>query len=186
MTFCTNIRFVFLDRDGVINRKMPEGEYVSQWENFHILPGVEQAIASLNEAGCKVIVVSNQRGIALGRYSEADVDQIHRKLQAHLRTFGAHIDAFYICPHNIAECKCRKPEPGLFLRALQDYPNTDPVHCVVVGDSFSDIEAGKRLGMRTFFVEGPSSTRKSGAELAREKADAVVDSLSQAVGLLLN
>lgn len=186
MTLFTNIRFVFLDRDGVINRKMPEGEYVSRWENFHIITGVEQAIASLNATGRKVFVVSNQRGIALGHYSQSDVELIHQKLQTHLKQFDAHIDAFYFCPHNTGDCNCRKPAPGLFLRAFQDYPDADPSHSVIIGDSVSDIEAGIRLGMRTIFLEGPSGTQKTGANLARKKADAIVQSLDQAVRLLMD
>src|SRR5664279_895816 len=94
------IKFVFLDRDGVINRKAPDGEYVASWEDMQILPGAERAIALLNQAGRKVIVVTNQRGISLGRYSESDLLSIHEKLHAYLGTFGAHVDAIYYCPHD--------------------------------------------------------------------------------------
>ena len=87
---------VFLDRDGVLNEKMPEGTYVTSWDDFHILPGVPEAIARLNRAGLRVIVVSNQRGIALGLYSAADVEAIHLAFQRLLNSQGAHIDAFFI------------------------------------------------------------------------------------------
>jgi hypothetical protein len=75
------LRTIFLDRDGVLNEKMPEGSYVTAWADFRMLPGVPEAIARLNQAGLRVIVVSNQRGIALGLYSAADVAAIHAKLQ---------------------------------------------------------------------------------------------------------
>src|SRR5207248_7114562 len=88
------ITCVFLDRDGVINRKAPEGEYISEWSDFEILPGVEASIAALNRSAYRVIVVSNQRGIALGLYSAKDVDLLHLRLQRHLATHGGHIDAF--------------------------------------------------------------------------------------------
>ena len=74
------LRTVFLDRDGVINKKMPEGAYVPSWANFQLLPGVPEAIAQLNQAGLRVVVVSNQRGIALGLYSARDVETIHANL----------------------------------------------------------------------------------------------------------
>ena len=86
---------VFLDRDGVLNQKMPEGRYVASWKDFHILPGVPEAIVRLNQAGLRVIVVSNQRGIALGLYTAEDVNEIHSRLQRLLGAHGAHIDAFF-------------------------------------------------------------------------------------------
>ena len=105
----TPLKTVFLDRDGIINRKLPEGEYASSWERFTLLPGVFEAIARLNRAGLRVVVVTNQRGIALGKYTVSDVESIHRKLQLTLAPSGAHIDGFYFCPHDKAECNCRKP-----------------------------------------------------------------------------
>src|SRR5271156_262647 len=110
----SGIEYVFLDRDGVINRKSAEGEYVGHWDRFHLLPGVEAAVAALNQSGRTVIVVSNQRGVALGYYSKADVDAIHEALQKQLAPHGAQIDAFYFCPHDKNECNCRKPQTGLF------------------------------------------------------------------------
>ncbi|HEY4354620.1 MAG TPA: HAD family hydrolase [Acidobacteriaceae bacterium] len=174
-------QFVFLDRDGVINKKLNEGEYVSTWERFELLPGVENAIATLNRAGRAVIVVTNQRGVALGLYTSADVEDIHKRLQAHLALHGAHVDALYYCPHDNGECDCRKPATGLFEKAFQDFPSASPANSVVVGDSLSDIEAGKKLKMRTLFVQGEESTRKPGADRAAIQADAVTDSLAQAV-----
>jgi D-glycero-D-manno-heptose 1,7-bisphosphate phosphatase len=178
------IRCVFLDRDGVLNRKAAEGSYIGRWSDFHILPGVEAAIAALNRGGRRVIVVSNQRGVALGLYTPADVEELHAHLQQHLAAHGARIDAFYYCPHDLEECDCRKPKTGLFRQAFRDFPEDSPENSLVVGDSLSDIEAARKLGMPSIFIEGDADTRKSGADRASEYADAVTGSLAEAVALL--
>jgi D-glycero-D-manno-heptose 1,7-bisphosphate phosphatase len=148
----SSVAFVFLDRDGVINRKVPEGEYVTSWEDIRILPGVERAIALLNHASRKVIVVTNQRGIALGLLSVPDLRSIHENLQKHLKSLGAHLDAIYFCAHDLGQCNCRKPAPGLFEVAFRDFPGASPGNSVMIGDSNSDILAGARLGMKTILI----------------------------------
>src|ERR1700677_1164004 len=89
------VRYVFLDRDGVLNRKMPERAYVTDWSQFQWLPGAVEAIARMNRSGMIVIVVSNQRGIALGLYSEAKLDLIHSTMLSDLAQHGARLDAIY-------------------------------------------------------------------------------------------
>lgn len=160
---------------------MPEGSYVTAWAEFCLLPGVPEAIARLNRAGLRVIVVSNQRGIALGLYSAADVETIHGNLQKLLGGRGAHIDAFYFCPHDKNQCNCRKPLPGMFEQAQRDFPDISPATSLMVGDSLSDIEFGRRLGMRTAFIEGNPERRKGGAEKAADLADRRFGSLGEAV-----
>jgi D-glycero-D-manno-heptose 1,7-bisphosphate phosphatase len=177
---------VFLDRDGVINRKMPEGEYVSSWEQFEFLPEVPEAIAALNRNGFRVLVVTNQRGVSLGLYTRADVEYIHEQLQRQLATAGAWVDNFYICPHGKNECNCRKPGPGLFEQALVDFPDIDPAQSLVIGDSLSDIEFGRNLGIRTMFVRGKSEYQKPGASTAALLADCTVSALPEAVSRILN
>jgi D-glycero-D-manno-heptose 1,7-bisphosphate phosphatase len=181
-TLCT----VFLDRDGVLNRKLPEGRYVTSWGEFQPLPGVPQAIGRLNRAGLRVVVVSNQRGIALGLYTADDVRQIHSALQSWLHSQGAHIDAFYFCPHDEQQCNCRKPLPGLFDQARAEFPEIAAGSSVMIGDSLSDIEFGHRLGMTTVFLEGDSSHQKPGAEAARQLANLRFPSLIEATEALLN
>ena len=176
-----SLKTVFLDRDGVINRKMPEGQYVTGWQHFDLLPGVPEAIARLNQAGLRVLVVTNQRGIALGLYTAEDVRHIHAELQRELAAHGARIDGFYFCPHDKRECNCRKPLPGLFEQAQADFPEIAPAASVIIGDSLSDIEFGRNLGMRTVFIEGDPEHRKAGAERAAELADFVASSLPEAV-----
>jgi D-glycero-D-manno-heptose 1,7-bisphosphate phosphatase len=178
------VRTVFLDRDGVINQKLPEGEYISCWDEFQLLPGADGAIAALNRSGRRVLVVSNQRGVALGLYDLKDVDEIHRKLQERLKEVGAHVDRFYYCPHDKDECDCRKPKTGMFEQAFRDFPDADAEHSLMIGDSLSDMEAARALGMRAIFIEGDPETQKPGSKEAAGLADAVTTSLPEAVELL--
>lgn len=176
-----HVQYVFLDRDGVINRKAAEGQYIGDWSQFEILPGVESAIGALNASGRHVIVLTNQRGVALGFYSCADVERLHARLQQHLAAHGAHVDAFYYCPHNGNQCDCRKPKTGLFQQAFRDYPDASPANSLVIGDSISDIEVAQALGIPAIFIQGDPATQKPGALKAAALADAVSDSLAKAV-----
>jgi D-glycero-D-manno-heptose 1,7-bisphosphate phosphatase len=180
-----NLRTIFLDRDGVVNEKMPEGSYVRNWADFHLLPGVPEAIAGLNRAGLRVIVVSNQRGIALGKYSAEDVEAIHAELQKLLQAQGAHVDAYYFCPHDKQQCNCRKPLPGMFEQARREFPDITATASAMIGDSLSDIEFGRRLGMMTVFIDGKPERQKPGAHVAAELADRRYPSLREAVQALL-
>ncbi|HTW44753.1 MAG TPA: HAD family hydrolase [Acidobacteriaceae bacterium] len=176
-----HIEYVFLDRDGVINRKPPEGKYVCTWHDFHLLPGTEGAIAALNASGRKVIVVTNQRGVALGLYTEDDVRLIHTELQRHLAAYSAHVDAFYFCPHDNAQCSCRKPEIGLFEQAFRDFPDASRANSILIGDSISDIQAARRLAIPSIFIPGEPGSRKPGGVEAEAMAEAIAESLAQAV-----
>lgn len=140
----------FLDRDGTINAKAPEGDYVTSWDEFAFLPGAEEAVRLLADAGWRVVVVTNQRGVALGRMSMADVDEIHRRMRERLA-----VDAVYVCPHERGTCDCRKPVPGMLLQAMRDDPGIDPETSVMIGDAESDMEAGRRFGARTILVGAP-------------------------------
>jgi len=177
----TNVTFVFLDRDGVINRKPAAGRYVTCWEEFELLPGVADAIAKLNQSGRKAIVVTNQRGVALGLYSSQELAEIHERLQDELAARGAHLDAIYVCPHDEGQCDCRKPLTGLFEQAFRDFPAAHAGNSVVVGDSLRDIEAGRRLGMRTILVDDGAASPSPDFELARALAQLSVASLADFV-----
>jgi D-glycero-D-manno-heptose 1,7-bisphosphate phosphatase len=179
------VRYVFLDRDGVLNRKMPEDAYVSDWAQFKWLPGAVEAVARMNRADLTVILVSNQRGIALGRATAEQVERIHDNMQSYLARQGAHLDAIYYCPHDIGECHCRKPDVGLFEQATKDFPQVNADNSVVIGDSLSDIQAGQRLGMKTIFIRGEADRQKPGADAAAALADAVAFSLLQAIEIHL-
>ena len=142
---------VFLDRDGVINQRAAPHEYITRWEDFRFLPGVGAAIRALNEAGYLVLIVTNQRSVARGKMTMEAVDDIHRRMRGALAEAGAHIDGVYVCPHEIGQCTCRKPDIGLFLQAERDFP-IDRSASWMVGDSDTDVEAGRRYGVRTILT----------------------------------
>lgn len=179
------IRTCFLDRDGVLNRKMPEGQYVKNWSEFEVLPGIVEAIRNLNDAGIRVIVVSNQRGIARGLYSGADVEEIHARFQHRLAANGARIDGFYFCSHEKNGCNCRKPRTGMFDQARRDFPAIDAASSAMIGDSLSDMEFGRNLGMLTILINGDLKQERPGAAQAASLADLQVHSLAEAVAALL-
>jgi len=183
--FPGGLRAVFLDRDGVLNEKMPEGRYVCSSADFHPLPGVAESIARLNRAGLLVLVVTNQRGIALGLYTLADVAAIHESFQQYLANFGAHIDGFFVCPHDKNECNCRKPLPGLFEQATAQFPQLAPSTSVMIGDSLGDIEFGSRLGMTTVYLAGSAEHRSPTAASAAAQADLRFEALPEAIDTLL-
>jgi len=181
----STLRTVFLDRDGVLNRKLPEDQYVRSWSEFEPLSGVRESIARLNQAHLHVIVVSNQRGIARGFYTAEDVHCIHSALQDWLQSEGAHIDAFFFCPHDKQQCNCRKPLPGLFDQARARFPDIAPESSMMIGDSLSDIQFGHCLGMRTIFLDGDPQLQKPDAISARHLADLCFTSLPEATSALL-
>ena len=142
-------RAAFLDRDGTISRDVP---YCSSPEDFELLAGVGEGIRILNEAGLKVIVVTNQSGIARGYFTEEMLEKIHRKMKNDSAKYGAHIDAIYYCPHHPEEgCDCRKPKPTLILRAAKEH-NIDLAESFCIGDKLQDIEAGYAAGCKTVLI----------------------------------
>ncbi|CAM2007827.1 D-glycero-alpha-D-manno-heptose-1,7-bisphosphate 7-phosphatase [Acanthopleuribacter pedis] len=147
------IATLFLDRDGVLNRRIVD-DYVTCRDEFEILPGVPSSLRALQEAGFRLVVVTNQRGIAVGRMTRAAVDDVHVYLNQHLAEVGATIDAFYVCPHDRhVGCPCRKPAPGLLDQAHRDQP-VDWAASYLIGDSDSDIAAGRARGVTTLKVAG--------------------------------
>lgn len=169
----------FLDRDGVINRKAPtEDEYITCWEQMHIIPGVGEAIALLNRAGFRVIVVSNQRCVAKGLVTISDLDAMHQQMRHELREVGANIDGVYYCPHEEQPpCSCRKPEPGMLLSAAEEH-QVNLQSSWMIGDSEKDVEAGRSAGCRTVRILRPGAT-------ANGRADLVARSLLEAVHQIL-
>ncbi len=148
---------LFLDRDGVINRRIVDG-YVTRWDTFEFLPDIFDVLPLAHAAGMFVVVVTNQRGIARGLMTEEDLLDIHQRMQdeLHART-GHRIDAIYWCPHSGEQaCRCRKPAPGMLIDAARDHGLALPASWLV-GDSESDIEAGIAAGCRTVRV-APAGT----------------------------
>jgi len=159
-------RAVFLDRDGVINRRLP-GAYVRTFDEFQFLWGARAGLRLLREAGYLLIVFTNQRGIGRGLMSEADLDEVHRRMRAALALAGAPLDAILHCPHDLAaDCDCRKPRPGMLVRAIGRY-GVDAARSWVVGDSLSDLEAGRSLGIPGILVAGRGAAVPPGVRSAR-------------------
>lgn len=146
---------VFLDRDGTINRDV---NYLSRVGDLEILPTVPQAINLLNLYGFKVIIITNQSGVARGYFTYNVLNDIHQAIRYELAKHSAFIDAIYYCPHHPNDgCQCRKPNIGLFLQAAIDHAIDLPTSCVV-GDKHTDIAAGNALHSRTVLVTtGPST-----------------------------
>jgi D-glycero-D-manno-heptose 1,7-bisphosphate phosphatase len=139
-------RCVFLDRDGVINAKI-EGDYVRHWSQFEFLPAIADWIRIFNALDFLVIVVTNQRGIALGKMTEADVETIHELMKHELSSRGARIDDIYTCPHGEECCDCRKPKPGMIYKARQKW-DIDLSGSLLIGDSDSDADLAAACGLR--------------------------------------
>lgn len=179
------LKAVFIDRDGVINQKPREGEYITSWGDFHILPGVAEAITLLKKEGYAVIVVTNQRCVAKGLLAIAELEEIHARMRESLARSAATLDGIYYCPHDYqSQCKCRKPAPGMLLEAAQAL-GLDLSSSWMVGDSDTDIQAGKKAGCKTVRVLGPggkSLAADSDAEngnRAEVTARSLLDSVQQ-------
>ena len=141
-------RAAFLDRDGTLNRRAPAHDYVRSPDGFVWLTGAREGIRRLNDEGWLVLVVTNQRGIARGLYTAADVEAIHAKARRELAEIGARVDAFYFCPHGDEDgCDCRKPRPGLILRGAREW-DVDLGQSLLIGDDERDLEAARRAGVR--------------------------------------
>jgi D-glycero-D-manno-heptose 1,7-bisphosphate phosphatase len=160
-------RAVFLDRDGTIN---VEVGYLRELDKLQLISGL--AIKRLNEAGLKVVLVTNQSGVARGYFTESFVQETHDRLEQMLQEEDAHLDGIYYCPHHPTEgashftmaCECRKPGTGLIDRAARDL-DIAVKDSYVVGDKWSDVELGQRAQARTVLVmsgftpDGPGNTR---------------------------
>ncbi len=141
---------IFVDRDGVINEN--RSDYVKSWQEFRFLPGSREAIAQLTHAGHRIIVCTNQAAIARGIVSVETVEDIHHHMVAEIAQVGGVIEKIYYCPHGKDEnCFCRKPRPGMLLRA-RDELGIDMKDAIFVGDSITDVRAGIAAGVRTILV----------------------------------
>jgi len=142
-------RAVFLDRDGTMAKDV---NYCARPEDFELFPNTAKAIKLLNEHGFKVIVVTNQSGIARGFFTEETLAKIHEKMKRELTKEGARIDDIYYCPHHPADnCDCRKPKPKLVLQAAKEH-NIDLEHSFVVGDLEMDVELGRAVSCGTILI----------------------------------
>ncbi len=146
-------RIAFLDRDGVINKKMPPHKYVTRWEEFKFLPGALNALKRLTNEGYCVYVTTNQRGIARGAMTEHDLRAIHDRMVKEVEKYGGRIEGIYYCPHGDKDkCSCRKPRPGMFFQAAREH-HLNLTKTVYIGDDESDREAGEAAGCKVVLVD---------------------------------
>ncbi len=173
-------RAVFLDRDGVINRKPPEGHYVTRWEEMQFPPGVSEAIALLTQAGFCVFTVTNQRCVAKGLLTANELESIHERMCQVLAAAGAVITKVYYCPHEThPPCDCRKPAPGMLLRAAREHEISLKTSWMI-GDSDIDVEAGRNAGCRTVRIVKGDEVGSGGADLS---APSLIDAVQKVLAL---
>lgn len=176
---------VFLDRDGTVNEEV---QYLSDLTKFKLLPKVARAIKLLNNRGFKVIVITNQAGVARGYFGEDKVGEIHQEMKRQLREKGAYLDGVYYCPHHPTEgmgkykknCRFRKPNPGMLEKAAKDF-DLDLNKSYVIGDQLTDIKLGNNAGCETILLltgYGKESYRKKGN--SEVKVSFVADDLERA------
>lgn len=175
---------IFLDRDGVINENRID--YVKSWDEFVFMPGALNALCLLAKSEYAIIVVSNQSAVGRGLVEIETVESIHKRMQDTIGLHNGRIDAIYYCPHTPhAGCDCRKPSPGLLQRAAYEL-NLDLLSSWLIGDAFSDIEAGFAVGCSSILVlTGRGQEQYPLLRQRRFKHVPVVANLPQAVALIL-
>ena len=145
---------LFLDRDGVVNERLP-GDYVRCWEEFRFLPGALEALRFFSGYFQYIVLVTNQQGIGKGLMTERDLADIHERMLSGIRAAGGRLDGIYYCPErSSAAGSCRKPGSAMAWQAKRDFPGIDFAHAVMVGDSASDMEFGLALDMQVVLIEG--------------------------------
>ncbi len=175
---------LFLDRDGTIN---VEKNFIKDPVDLELIPGAATVIREARRMNLKTIIVSNQSGVARGIMTEDDVENVNARLLGMLNDEGAVIDAIYYCPHypsNDNECSCRKPNTGMFEKAVREH-NINLNQSIMVGDRMSDIEAGNRIGAATVLVmTGYGSTLLANRDKKPEGVDIVVSSLYDSMSFI--
>jgi histidinol-phosphate phosphatase family protein len=180
---------VFVDRDGTL---IEERGFLDRVERLAFYPWTTDAIRALNHAGLRIVLVSNQSGVARGLFTEAVVEEVHSRIESVLHAGGAHIDAYYYCPHHpdgnvpgyAQHCDCRKPKRGLVDRAAREL-GIDPTRSFIVGDRWLDIGLARTVGARGVLVRtgyGAIAEKQPPHDLA---ADAIVDNLAGAASWVL-
>jgi D-glycero-D-manno-heptose 1,7-bisphosphate phosphatase len=149
---------LFLDRDGVINRKIDNG-YVTRWSDFIFLDGSLEAISGCSKKFGKIIVVTNQRGVGRGFMTEESLENIHKRMIEQVNENGGRIDKIYCCTALSDLALCRKPNIGMAIKALTDFPEIDFKKSIMVGDSFSDLMFGSKLGMLNVLISANNSSK---------------------------
>lgn len=162
-------RCVFFDRDGIVNASPGADRYVTRWEDFHLLPEFVEALRIVRAHGYQAVIVTNQRAVAQGLVSAEDVEAMHRSLRnLLLQSYSLDLLDVAYCPHDVGECDCRKPAPGM-LQAMAIKHGLDLAASWMVGDAETDIEAGRRAGCRTIRVNGDEAASQADWRVAAMK-----------------
>lgn len=145
-------KIIFLDRDGVINKKMPEGDYVKNWGEFEFLNGAVEALTAAFKKGYEIYIITNQAGVGKGLMKKEDLDLIHQNMQNELLNRGVRLGGIYCCCHTSKNnCKCRKPKPGMLFRAAKEH-KINLADVFFIGDSQSDMEAANAAGCKAILL----------------------------------
>ena len=143
---------LFIDRDGVINKRLVD-DYVKSWSEFEFLPGVLESFKIFSGKFGRIIVVTNQQGVGKGLMNEKVLKSIHNNMVREIESHGGRVDAIFYCTDlKNKENNCRKPSPKMFENALADFPDISPEKSIMAGDSESDIEFGKNAGIFTVYI----------------------------------
>lgn len=181
------MKYLFMDRDGVINKDpggWTEHGYVTDWKDFHFLPGSLEALKILKEENIKVIIISNQGGVSRGLFTNDKLNEIDSLMIKRIQESGGDIKESFYCPHSSADnCSCRKPQPGLLEMAVKKY-DIDPKKTFFIGDDKRDVIAGKSIGCKTALVLSGKSSNPDTLEW-QDKPDYVFDNLLEAVKSLI-
>jgi len=163
---------VFIDRDDTIAKDVP---YCSRPEDFELLPEVPEAISALNRNGYKVVVITNQSGIARGYFTEETLNLIHKKMIQDLNSKGAHIDGVYYCPHHPDDnCDCRKPKPKLIHLAAKDL-NIDVSQSYMIGDKQLDMDFSRNAGCKAgIYIDRKKTNKFNSARSFKEAVDKIL------------
>lgn len=163
---------LFLDRDGVINHERLD-DYIHTWEEFRFIDGVKKAVTIFSNTFKYIIVITNQRGIGKGVTRAKDVERIHKNMASEIKQAGGRIDAVYFCADIDNASPDRKPNPGMGLQAVKDFPDIDLTKAIMIGNTGSDMQFGRNLGVKTIFL----STTRPADGLNKESIDMVCYSL---------
>lgn len=175
--------FIFLDRDGVIN--YDSLEYIKSPDEWEAIPGSLEAIAQLNRAGYRVLIVTNQSGVARGHYNIEMLDSIHEKMQQELAAVGGHVEEIFFCPHHPNDhCNCRKPKPGM-LHKIRDKYDVNLKDVFFIGDSFTDMQVAAEAGCKPILVLTGNGQRTLEQHPELSHIDTFAD-LTAAVNYILN
>lgn len=184
------MKAVFLDRDGVINEYPGDYKYVTDWKEFHFLPGAKKAISKLSQAGYLIFVISNQAGVSKGVYPQEKLDIITKNMLSELNKAGARVDGVYYCIHREEDnCPCRKPKTGLIETALEKFGDNnlaeiDFAGSFFIGDTIRDIITGKSAGLKTILVFSGKEKPQNNASW-QYIPDYTVQDLSEAANIII-